>query len=162
VSSLVHRRTLVTAGLFLVFVFGHMVNVILLRRIFLVFGGVTVFFSNILAIFEKDIKKVVALRTMSQIGFCVFSLGLGFIFLTYFHVLRHAFFKSCLFIQVGCMIYFFFSQQDIRGYVFYSGGVLFVQFQFVCCLIRLCGIFFLWGLLRKDFIVEVLFIFRSG
>jgi NADH-ubiquinone oxidoreductase chain 5 len=119
VRSLVHRSTLVTAGVFLIIGFVILNDVSFFRNIFLSFGLLTMCFSNLLALFEKDIKKVIALRTLSQIGFCVFSLGLGFLFLTYFHILRHAFFKSCLFMQVGFIIYFFFGQQDVRGYSFY-------------------------------------------
>jgi NADH-quinone oxidoreductase subunit L len=120
VSSLVHRRTLVTAGLFLVYSFSFIVGFILFSKLIICFGIITIFFSNILAVYEKDLKKMVALRTISQVGFCIFSLCLGFVFLMYFHVLRHAFFKRCLFIQVGVIIYKFFGQQDIRGYLQFS------------------------------------------
>ena len=162
VSSLVHRRTLVTAGLFLIFGFSFLRNILILSYILLMFGLFTILFSNFLAVYEKDVKKVVALRTMSQIGFCMFSLGLCFYFLTYFHVTRHAFFKSCLFMQVGFMIYRFFGQQDVRGYSQYCWRLGLVQFQFLCCLVSLCGIFFLGGLLSKDFIIEYVFISGGG
>jgi NADH:ubiquinone oxidoreductase subunit 5 (subunit L)/multisubunit Na+/H+ antiporter MnhA subunit len=120
VRSLVHRSTLVTAGLFLIFGFRYICILKRLNQILLGFGLVTMVLSRILGIYEKDVKKVVALRTMSQIGFCVFTLSLRFSFLTYLHLLSHAFFKSCLFIQVGFIIYWFFSQQDVRGYMLYD------------------------------------------
>jgi len=162
VSSLVHSSTLVTAGLFLIFSFVFFSSFYFFGIVFLLFGLLTMLFSNILAVYEKDVKKVVALSTLSQIGFCVFSLGLGFLFLTYFHVLRHAFFKSCLFMQVGFIIYYFFGQQDVRGYLQFCWGFFFVQFQLLCCLLRLCGIFFLGGLLSKDYVIEQVFLTSYG
>ena len=54
---------------------------------------------------EQDIKKLVALRTLSQIGFLFFIMGLGLPTLIFLHLLTHAFFKSCLFLQVGVFIH---------------------------------------------------------
>jgi NADH-ubiquinone oxidoreductase chain 5 len=160
--SLVHRSTLVTAGLFLIFNFKLIILQSFFGVLFIFFGLFTMVISNLLALYEKDVKKVVALSTMSQIGFCVFSFGLSFFFLTYFHVMSHAFFKRCLFMQLGFMIYYFFGQQDMRGYSFYYEVLLVVQFQFICCLLSLCGMFFIGGMLRKDFVVEIVFLSGGG
>lgn len=81
--------------------------------VFLV-GLVGVFFSSVVGVLENDIKKIVALRTLSQISLCFLSFSLGFYCLRFFHLLRHAFFKRFLFIQIGFIIGFFLGQQDLR------------------------------------------------
>lgn len=74
------------------------------------------FFSSLSALFEVDLKKMVALRTLSQIGFSMLTLGFGMYFVSFIHLVRHALFKSCLFMQVGYLIHSTFGQQDGRYY----------------------------------------------
>lgn len=157
VSSLVHSRTLVTAGLLLMFNF-----LIFLMRSFLsllVFfvGLLTIFFSSVTAVVEEDLKKVVALSTLSQIGFSMTTLGMGVGFISLLHLLSHALFKRCLFIQVGYIIHCSFGQQDGRSYGFLLNIPLFVQVQLLVTLFCLCGLFFTRGLVRKDLILEFYF-----
>jgi len=73
-----------------------------------------VFFSSLIGVIERDIKKIVALRTLSQISLCFIRFSLGFWFLGFFHLFRHAFFKSFLFIQIGVIISLNLGQQDKR------------------------------------------------
>jgi NADH:ubiquinone oxidoreductase subunit 5 (subunit L)/multisubunit Na+/H+ antiporter MnhA subunit len=153
VRSLVHSRTLVTAGLFLLYFFRFLLMSSYLVLFIFLLSFVTILFSNVLTLYEKDLKKIVALRTLSQIGFCMFTLCFNFTFLCYFHMLSHALFKSCLFIQLGYLIYFFFGQQDMRGYSFSYGTYSFLCFQFLCCLFNLCGLFFCGGILSKDYVI---------
>jgi NADH-ubiquinone oxidoreductase chain 5 len=112
VSSLVHSSTLVTAGLFLLMIFFDWDKVGLILIFFT--GLFSLFLSSILAVYERDIKKLVALRTLSQIGLCFLSFSLGFYFLCFIHLIRHALFKSLLFLQIGFLIYYQCGQQDIR------------------------------------------------
>lgn len=157
VSSLVHRRTLVTAGLLLLFNFSLiLLNVFILGFIFF-FGILTTFFSRIRALVEEDLKKVVALRTLSQIGFSIMTFGLSVRFISLLHLLRHALFKSCLFIQVGYLIHCSFGQQDGRFYSFLSFVPNFIQIQLLVTLFCLCGLFFTRGLVSKDLILEFFF-----
>lgn len=60
-------------------------------------GLFTSLFSSLRGIFEEDLKKVVALSTLSQIGFSFLGLGLGLYFLSFIHLISHALFKSTLF-----------------------------------------------------------------
>jgi NADH:ubiquinone oxidoreductase subunit 5 (subunit L)/multisubunit Na+/H+ antiporter MnhA subunit len=78
VRALVHRRTLVTAGLFIIYSFFYLFIISSMFLYIIFFSLVTIFFSGILAIFEKDLKKLIALRTLSQISFCFFSLCISF------------------------------------------------------------------------------------
>jgi NADH:ubiquinone oxidoreductase subunit 5 (subunit L)/multisubunit Na+/H+ antiporter MnhA subunit len=157
VSSLVHRRTLVTAGLILIINFNEIIINKDLINIILVFGIFTMFFSSITALVEEDIKKVVALRTLSQIGFSMLTVGLGLSFISFTHLISHALFKSCLFIQVGYIIHCSFGQQDGRSYSNLGNLPSFIQIQLLVTLFCLCGLVFSRGAIRKDFILELFF-----
>ena len=157
VSSLVHRRTLVTAGLVLLINFSSSLLNSNLRRIILFAGIFTILFSRISALVEEDLKKVVALSTLSQIGFSILTLGLGLSFISLLHLLRHALFKRCLFIQVGYIIHRSFGQQDGRGYRNIGNFPKFIQIQLLITLFCLCGLFFSRGAVSKDFILELCF-----
>lgn len=160
VRALVHRSTLVTAGLVLMMKFNFLVLGLWLSLVLGLVGLFTMFFSRGLALVEQDIKKVVALRTLSQMGFSCFVLRLSLSFFSLFHLLRHALFKSCLFIQVGYLIYRSLGQQDGRAYRGLSWGFTFLRFQLLLTLFCLCGMFFTRGLVSKDFVLEF-FLFVS-
>jgi NADH-ubiquinone oxidoreductase chain 5 len=160
VSSLVHRRTLVTAGLVLLFNFTF-INLIKNFSFFVLAVGIfTIFFSSITALLEEDMKKIVALSTLSQIGFSIITLGLGLNFISLIHLSRHALFKSCLFMQVGYIIHYSFGQQDGRGYYKNRIMPIFIQLQLLITLFCLCGLIFSRGSVRKDIVLE-LFYFNS-
>jgi NADH:ubiquinone oxidoreductase subunit 5 (subunit L)/multisubunit Na+/H+ antiporter MnhA subunit len=145
---------LVTAGLLLLFNFSYyLLNFKAIILIFFV-GLLTTLFSSLRAVVEEDIKKVVALRTLSQIGFSITTFGLGYFLLSLVHLLSHALFKSCLFIQVGYLIHSSFGQQDGRFYNFLKFIPIFIQLQLVLTLFCLCGLFFFRGLVSKDLILE--------
>jgi len=157
VRSLVHRRTLVTAGLILLFNFKFIILFFKFSSLILNIGCLTIIFSRITALIEEDLKKVVALRTLSQIGFSITTLRLGLNFLSFLHLIRHALFKRCLFIQVGFIIHNSFNQQDGRFYQNNGNMTIFIQLQITITLFCLCGLFFRSGSVRKDFILESFF-----
>lgn len=154
VRALVHRRTLVMAGLVLLLGFVDLWFLKGLEFYFFVLGLLTMVFSSVCALVEEDIKKIVALRTMSQIGFCVIILGMGMYFVCLLHLVSHALFKSCLFMQVGIFIHRSFSQQDSRGYLGLGANLFFVQLQMVVTLFCLCGLLFTRGAVTKDVVLE--------
>jgi len=63
--------------------------------------------SGIGAMFERDIKKIIALSTLRQLGVMIFSLSIGIKDLAFFHLLTHALFKSLLFLCAGFYIHSF-------------------------------------------------------
>jgi len=156
ISSLVHSRTLVTAGVFLIFKYYFLFSSFAFLILLLVFGLLTSGFSSFLAFMEVDIKKVIALRTLSQMGFLIFTLGLGLPTLSFLHLLTHAIFKSCLFIQAGLFIHYSFSLQDGRGYSVVGLTTISNKVIFRICLIRICGVLFRRGFVRKDIILASL------
>merc|ERR1711992_60184 len=99
---------------------------------------------------EIDIKKVIALSTLSQLGIIIIIIGAGAPILAYFHLLSHAFFKAILFICAGMIIHNIKDYQDIRKI-----GLRFFNLNFsisiiIIANIRLCGLPFLRGFYSKD------------
>jgi NADH-ubiquinone oxidoreductase chain 5 len=160
IRALVHRRTLVTAGLVLLFNFSlFLFSGEILIVLFMV-GLFTSLFSSLRGIFEEDLKKVVALSTLSQIGFSFLGLGLGLYFLSFIHLISHALFKSTLFLQVGFIIHNSFRQQDGRNYRNLGFFVYFFQVQLLVTLLCLCGLLFSSGYVTKEILIFFLFKFN--
>nr|BAV82743.1 NADH dehydrogenase subunit 5 [Heligmosomoides polygyrus] len=157
VSSLVHSSTLVTAGLILLMNFTNLLLNGSILMVMLLVGMFTMFFSSITALVEEDMKKVVALSTLSQMGFSMVMLGLGLSFVSFIHLVSHALFKSCLFMQVGYIIHSSYGQQDGRGYGYNGNLPMFMQMQLLVTLFCLCGLMFSSGMVSKDLILELFF-----
>lgn len=118
VSALVHSSTLVTAGVYLLIrVIPGMGFEVGRGRIMvlLVFSLVTTVMAGFGACLEVDLKKVVALSTLRQLGVIMFSLSMGRYDLAFFHLVRHAMFKALLFVSVGRVIHGFDDSQELRN-----------------------------------------------
>jgi len=74
-------------------------------------------FAGLCACAERDVKKVVALRTLSQLGVMMISLGALEKTLCFFHLISHAFFKALLFMCVGVCIHSVYGTQDYRSFM---------------------------------------------
>nr|AVN68349.1 NADH dehydrogenase subunit 5 [Euphyllodromia sp. Z257] len=153
VSALVHSSTLVTAGVYLIIRFSFVFNDFL-NSFLLIFSGLTMFMAGLGANFEYDLKKIIALSTLSQLGLMVSVLSLGFIKLAFFHLLMHALLKALLFMCAGVFIHFCKDCQDIR----YLGNLTY-QMPMTCSFMMvsnfaLCGMPFLAGFYSKDLILE--------
>nr|UPX88701.1 NADH dehydrogenase subunit 5 [Aphodius rufipes] len=154
VSSLVHSSTLVTAGVYLLIRFNTVLSYDLM--LFLLFiGSLTMFMAGLGANFEFDLKKIIALSTLSQLGLMMSILSLGEYNLALFHLLTHALFKALLFMCAGCIIHNLGNCQDIR----YMGGLINMMpltcSFFIVANLALCGIPFLSGFYSKDLILEI-------
>nr|YP_010946343.1 NADH dehydrogenase subunit 5 [Anaplectoidea varia]WGO57061.1 NADH dehydrogenase subunit 5 [Anaplectoidea varia] len=154
VSALVHSSTLVTAGVYLLIRFNVVFDEFMSS--FLLFISVlTMFMAGLGANFEYDLKKIIALSTLSQLGLMMGILSLGFAGLAFFHLLMHALFKALLFMCAGVMIHNLSDSQDIR----FMGSISFLMPLTSSCLMvsnfALCGMPFLAGFYSKDLILEV-------
>lgn len=109
---------------------------------------ISLIFSGLAALVEEDFKKLVALRTLSQISFCILALSSGAIHASYFHLVGHAFIKRCLFLRVGYLIYVSLGQQDFRGCL--SPVSSSVSLLLSSMLLSLCGLLFSSVSLSKD------------
>nr|ALO76884.1 NADH deshydrogenase subunit 5 [Anaspidinae sp. GENSP01] len=153
VSSLVHSSTLVTAGVYLLIRFHFSFNEYLMMLLLLI-SLMTMFMSGLGANFEFDLKKIIALSTLSQLGLMMSILCLGSAKLAFFHLLTHALFKALLFMCAGNVIHNLNNCQDIR---FMGGLSLFMPLTFTYFNISnlaLCGLPFLSGFYSKDLVVE--------
>ena len=155
VSALVHSSTLVTAGVYLLIRFNILLIDTSLRKVLLLIGGLTIFIAGVAANFEFDLKKIIALSTLSQLGLIIRILAMGFPKLAFFHLLTHALFKALLFICAGSIIHNIKNSQDIRD----IGGLIYFIPLTTSCLnvanLALCGIPFLAGFYSKDLILEI-------
>nr|YP_009469078.1 NADH dehydrogenase subunit 5 [Penion sulcatus]AVC55638.1 NADH dehydrogenase subunit 5 [Penion sulcatus]AXF46441.1 NADH dehydrogenase subunit 5 [Penion sulcatus] len=156
VSALVHSSTLVTAGIFLIVRFFPFLDTIPGFKSALLFISVlTLLMAGIGANYENDLKKIIALSTLSQLGVMMMSLGLGMPYLALFHLYTHALFKALLFLCAGMFIHNSSNTQDIRHM-----GLLFSQAPLTTtCMnianLSLCGAPFLSGFYSKDLILEL-------
>nr|YP_010613570.1 NADH dehydrogenase subunit 5 [Rivellia apicalis]WAR64262.1 NADH dehydrogenase subunit 5 [Rivellia apicalis] len=155
VSALVHSSTLVTAGVYLLIRFNMMLVDSWSGQFLLLVSGLTMFMAGIGANFEFDLKKIIALSTLSQLGLMMSILSMGFYKLAFFHLLTHAVFKALLFMCAGAVIHNMNNSQDIR----LMGGLsIFMPLTSSCfnvANLALCGMPFLAGFYSKDMILEI-------
>ena len=120
VSALIHAATMVTAGVYLI---ARTHDLFLLspeaQFVVVCVGLVTLFISAFTALVQRDIKRVLAYSTMSQIGYMFFALGVGAWSAAIFHLMTHAFFKALLFLASGSVILALHHEQDM----FRMGGL---------------------------------------
>ena len=170
VSALIHAATMVAAGVFL------------LARVFFLFtpasldvvivtGCVTALAGALAALFQYDIKRILAYSTMSQLGLMVMAIGAGSPEAAMLHLCTHAFFKGCLFLSAGSVIHSLdegqqrshssFDVQDIRN----LGGLRRkLPFTFVISVVSGCalaGIPFFNGFVSKEAIFHSLFLWQG-
>lgn len=158
VSALVHSSTLVTAGVYLMIRFRAALEGSWTQRFLLIISCLTIFMAGLGANFEYDLKKIIALSTLSQLGVILRILSLGYPDLAFFHLLSHALFKALLFICAGVVIHRVGGYQDIR---FMGNLVKFMPLTVSYITISnlaLCGFPFMRGFYSKDIILEVAFI----
>jgi len=125
--------------------------------LFILLGGVTIVLAGIVACVERDIKKVVAISTLSQLGLLMFTLFHGELELRFIHMSCHALFKALLFLRCGVLIRKSYGIQDSRrigvfGLVLYVPGM-----RLVASNLSLMGFPFSAGFYSKDLIIERFF-----
>jgi NADH-quinone oxidoreductase subunit L len=150
VSALIHAATMVAAGVYLIargyILFASVHNVMM---IIAYVGGFTALFAALIALVQRDIKRILAFSTLSQLGYMVMALGAGSMTAGMFHLTTHAFFKALLFLAAGSVIHAL-HEQDI----FRMGGIKnkmpITTWTFVIGSLALAGIFPLAGFWSKD------------
>ena len=114
VSALIHAATMVTAGVFMVTRAAPLFELSeVTMAVVATVGAVTALFAATSAIAQRDIKRVLAYSTVSQLGFMVLAVGLGAYVAGLFHILTHAFFKALLFLGAGSVIHAMANEQDM-------------------------------------------------
>jgi len=120
VSALIHAATMVTAGVYLI----ARMNVLftlapVVQTTVAVIGAATLLIAGSCALVQRDIKRVLAYSTISQIGYMFLALGVGAWSAALFHFFTHAIFKALLFMAAGAVIVALHHEQDM----FKMGGL---------------------------------------
>nr|YP_009349345.1 NADH dehydrogenase subunit 5 [Agelena silvatica]APZ84005.1 NADH dehydrogenase subunit 5 [Agelena silvatica] len=112
ISALVHSSTLVTAGVYLLIRIMNNMHPISIS-IIMILSSMTAIYASMSANWEQDLKKIIALSTLSQIAMMMFAISMKSTTLAFFHLIIHAMFKSTMFLCAGIMIHNS-SYQDMR------------------------------------------------
>nr|YP_009501990.1 NADH dehydrogenase subunit 5 [Trioza anthrisci]AWU49071.1 NADH dehydrogenase subunit 5 [Trioza anthrisci] len=161
ISSLVHSSTLVTAGVYLMIRFFNCYNHSMLLCLLLVSSLMTILIAGSAALNEFDLKRVIALSTLSQLGFMMLILCVGYPCIAFFHLLIHALFKALLFMCAGSIIHSSKGIQDLRK-MGNSALDLLTKNCMCISLFNLMGMPFSSGFYSKDSLVELLYLNYSG
>lgn len=156
VSSLLHSATLVTAGIYLLLRSSPLLEFASTALTIIVWiGAVTAFIGASMGLLQNDMKRIIAMSTMSQCGYMVMACGLSQYDVALFHLVNHGFFKSMLFLAAGAVIHAMADQQDVRR----LGGLRsFLPLTYTAMLVgsfSLMAVPFLTGFYSKDLILEL-------
>jgi proton-translocating NADH-quinone oxidoreductase, chain L len=151
VSALIHAATMVTAGVYLV----ARMNPIFEQSIATLalvagIGGLTAIFAASMALFQLDIKRVLAYSTISQLGYMFMAEGVHNYYGGMFHLVTHAFFKALLFLGAGAVIHALGGEQDMRKMGGLWGRLRVTGITFLIAALAISGIFPLSGFWSKD------------
>ncbi len=150
VSALIHAATMVAAGVYLIargFVLFASVPAVMEAMAYV--GGFTALFAASIALVQKDIKRILAYSTLSQLGYMFMALGVGSMSAGMFHLTTHAFFKALLFLGAGSVIHAT-GEQDIFRMGGLGGKMRVTSVTFVIGALALSGVFPLAGFWSKD------------
>lgn len=161
VSALIHAATMVTAGVYMVARSNllFMLSPVTLTTISVI-GISTALLAGSVAMFQNDIKKVLAYSTVSQLGLMFVALGTGAFTGAMFHLTTHAFFKALLFLAAGSVIHALGGEQDIRKMGGLKNKIPFIFWLFLIGSLAIAGIPPFSGFFSKDMIL--LGAFHSG
>ena len=157
VSALIHAATMVAAGVYLVArTYDIFVQSETAMLTVAYIGGFTAIMAASMALVKKDIKRVIAYSTVSQLGYMMLALGIGAYTAGMFHLFNHAFFKALLFLGAGSIIYAMnsYSLDDMGGL---RRRMPITFWTMVIAGVSLAGIFPLSGFWSKDAIVATAF-----
>ena len=157
ISALIHAATMVTAGIFMI---GRLSPLYVLTEFtadfILLVGASTALFIGAIAIFENDIKKVIAYSTISQLGYMVAALGINAFTVSFFHLYTHAFFKALLFLCAGSIIMSLHHNQDIRKMGGLKSKLPITYVSFMIGTLCIIGFPLTSGFFSKDLLLEVM------
>ncbi len=157
VSALIHSATMVAAGVFLLArVFDIFAASELTLRIVLIFGTLTAFLAATLAAVQRDIKRILAYSTISQLGLMTMAMGAGAFAAGIFHLTTHAFFKSLLFLTAGVWIHRYKTNDILEIGMHGARREAGVFLVLIVGLASLSGLFPFSGFFSKDIILHEL------
>jgi NADH-ubiquinone oxidoreductase chain 5 len=162
VSALVHSSTLVTAGVYILIRHTEIFFLNSISIVLVVMGTATIIMARFRALFESDLKKMVALSTLSQLGVMILSLGLGAFFVSFFHLLSHAFFKALLFLTAGAIIHGRSDYQDLRLMGNRAFSLPIVNRFTIISVFSLIGVPLISAFFSKELVLETILLFNHN
>jgi len=158
VSALIHAATMVTAGVFLVIRANPLYMLTPEVGYFIAaLGTFVAIFAASMALVARDLKRIIAFSTLSQLGYMFAAAGLGAYWIALFHLAAHAFFKALLFLGAGNVMHAMDGELDI----FKMGGLKkpmrWTYLYMGLASLALAGIPPLAGFFSKDAIIETAF-----
>ncbi|MBX3026897.1 NADH-quinone oxidoreductase subunit L [bacterium] len=155
VSALIHAATMVTAGVYMI---ARLSPLYVLSpstlELIAVIGAATAFFAATIGLVQRDLKKILAYSTVSQLGYMFLALGCGAFSAAIFHLMTHAFFKACLFLCAGSVMHALHGELD----VFKMGGLKkampITARTFLVAALAISGFPGFSGFFSKDLILE--------
>jgi proton-translocating NADH-quinone oxidoreductase chain L len=156
VSALLHAATMVTAGVYLVIRFSFIIEFSYVARIFMLLISVwTLIITSLIALFQYDIKKIIAYSTCGQLAMMFIACSLSAYDFALFHFFNHAFFKCLLFLLAGMIIHELKNEQDIRAMGDLSQKMPYTFVAFTIAMLSSLGLPFLSGAASKDLIIAL-------
>lgn len=151
VSALIHAATMVTAGIYLVARANPLFeNAPVALGIVAGIGGATALFAATIAIFQLDIKRVLAYSTISQLGYMFMGEGVHNYTSGILHLTTHAYFKALLFLGAGAVIHSLAGEQDMRKMGGLRSRLPITFWTFLIATLAISGIFPFAGFWSKD------------
>ena len=152
VSALIHAATMVAAGIFLLVRIEFLFTEEALSLLALLGAGMGLY-AGFCALVQRDIKKILAYSTLSQLGYMAAAFGLGMPGLAMFHLMTHAFFKALMFLGSGSVIHACHHEQDIFNYGGLRKKMPLTAYTFLIGVLAISGVNFLSGYFSKDAIL---------
>lgn len=158
VSALIHAATMVTAGIYMIARSNVMYSLApVTQEVIAITGLATALLAASIALFQNDIKKVLAYSTVSQLGFMFLALGVGAYTTGVFHVMTHAFFKALLFLGAGSVIHAMSGEQDIARMGGLYKKIPVTAITFIIGVLAISGFPFTSGFVSKDEILVAVY-----
>jgi NADH-quinone oxidoreductase subunit L len=159
VSALIHAATMVVAGVYLLSRFFPFIGISpTVTAVTACIGALTAFYAATCALAQRDLKRILAYSTMSQIGFMMLGVGSGAITAATFHLLVHSFFKALLFMGAGCIIAAMGHEKDIFRMGGLRSSLPFTFWPFLAGAVCLAGLPPTGGFFSKDLILTEVFL----
>lgn len=151
VSALIHAATMVTAGVYMVarLSFLYLLSPQAMAVVATV-GALTAIYAATIGICQRDIKKVLAYSTVSQLGYMFAAVGVGAFTAGIFHLMTHAFFKACLFLGSGSVIHAMSGEQDMFRMGSLGRTMKVTSITFFAAALAIAGVPPLAGFFSKD------------
>ncbi len=158
VSALIHAATMVTAGVYMMCRLSPLyVHSEVAMDVVAVIGAATALFAATIAVVQRDLKKILAYSTVSQLGYMVLAVGVGAFSAAIFHLMTHAFFKALLFLGAGSVMHAMHGELD----VYKMGGLRkhmpITALTFLVGALAIAGVPIFAGFFSKDLILESAF-----